>query len=251
MAKTLRKYGAKYNTTYCEFCGLSTDVKPITSFGGINIANGSKFVEMNTNKEFRYDADAKLWHEVSEGGGGGSATLIEKTISANGVYTAANDNADGYSTVTVNVGGGTGLPKLATPTACAHKADALYILQGLYDGQTSAMISSTYDSQSSHSLYYVIMQPISSITFEYEFKGNKGGNIVFTASSDNISIQCYFGATKKDVTYNSSSVIKKGDFKQGKTYNVSYATIPQGSSTMYETIVDVAEYDEPIAFTLE
>jgi signal peptidase I len=106
MAKTLRKYGAKYNTTYCEFCGLSTDVKPVTSFGGINIANGSKFVEMNTNKEFRYDADAKVWHEVSEGGGsggGGSATLIEREITENGTYNATDDDADGYSQVVVDV----------------------------------------------------------------------------------------------------------------------------------------------------
>ena len=63
MSETLRKYGAKYNTTYCEFCGLSTDVKPVTSFGGINIANGSKFVEIDTNKEYRYDAKSKTWHD--------------------------------------------------------------------------------------------------------------------------------------------------------------------------------------------
>lgn len=69
MAVTLRKYGAKYNTTFCQFCGLSTDTKPVTSFGGINIANGSKFLEMDTNKEYLYDADAKVWHEVSDGGG--------------------------------------------------------------------------------------------------------------------------------------------------------------------------------------
>lgn len=66
MAETLRKYGAKYNTTFCQFCGLSTDAKPVTSFGGINIANGSKFLEMDTNKEYLYDADAKVWYEVSE-----------------------------------------------------------------------------------------------------------------------------------------------------------------------------------------
>ena len=36
-------------------------------------------------------------------GGGGSATLIEKSISANGVYNASSDSADGYSKVTVDV----------------------------------------------------------------------------------------------------------------------------------------------------
>jgi hypothetical protein len=37
------------------------------------------------------------------GGGGGSATLITKTITVNGEYNASDDNADGYSQVTVDV----------------------------------------------------------------------------------------------------------------------------------------------------
>ena len=36
-------------------------------------------------------------------GGGGSATLITKNITANGTYSAEDDDADGYSSVTVNV----------------------------------------------------------------------------------------------------------------------------------------------------
>lgn len=46
------------------------------------------------------------------GGGGSPAptpTLITKSITANGSYNAASDNADGYSSVTVNV------PEIATP----------------------------------------------------------------------------------------------------------------------------------------
>lgn len=39
---------------------------------------------------------------------GGGGTLITKTVTANGVYNASSDNADGYSTVTVNVSGGGG-----------------------------------------------------------------------------------------------------------------------------------------------
>lgn len=40
-------------------------------------------------------------------GGGGGSTLIEKSITTNGVYNASDDDADGYSKVTVNVSGGT------------------------------------------------------------------------------------------------------------------------------------------------
>jgi len=37
-------------------------------------------------------------------GGGGGGTLVEKTITVNDTYNAADDGADGYSKVTVNVG---------------------------------------------------------------------------------------------------------------------------------------------------
>lgn len=37
------------------------------------------------------------------GGGGGDSTLIEKNIVANGTFRARDDNADGYSVVTVDV----------------------------------------------------------------------------------------------------------------------------------------------------
>lgn len=47
----------------------------------------------------------KVEHLELSGSGGGSesATLITKTITANGTYDAEDDNADGYSSVTVNV----------------------------------------------------------------------------------------------------------------------------------------------------
>lgn len=35
--------------------------------------------------------------------GGGGSTLVTKTITENGTYTATDDDADGYSEVTVNV----------------------------------------------------------------------------------------------------------------------------------------------------
>lgn len=40
------------------------------------------------------------------GGSGGSATLITKSITQNGTYSAQDDSADGYSEVTVDVAGG-------------------------------------------------------------------------------------------------------------------------------------------------
>ena len=40
---------------------------------------------------------------LKAGNSGSSATLIEKTITENGEYSAADDNVDGYSSVNVNV----------------------------------------------------------------------------------------------------------------------------------------------------
>lgn len=54
-------------------------------------------------------------HTLASGYGGGSATLITKTITANGTYSAEDDSADGYSSVTVNVpsGGASSWTKVA------------------------------------------------------------------------------------------------------------------------------------------
>lgn len=44
----------------------------------------------------------KYWAKIVENGGG-SSTLIEKSITENGVYNASDDEADGYSSVTADV----------------------------------------------------------------------------------------------------------------------------------------------------
>ena len=51
--------------------------------------------------------------EKQTGGGGGGSTLVPKTITANGTYDPADDDADGYSEVTVAIPAGTE----GTPTA--------------------------------------------------------------------------------------------------------------------------------------
>ena len=56
---------------------------------------------MNGNARTGGAHTLKLEKQTSSGGG--SATLITKTITANGTYLAEDDSADGYSEVTVNV----------------------------------------------------------------------------------------------------------------------------------------------------
>lgn len=63
MSETLRKYGAKYNVNFCTFCGLSTDSKPTGIYEDVCIANGSEFIEMDTDKKYAYDAENQQWIE--------------------------------------------------------------------------------------------------------------------------------------------------------------------------------------------
>lgn len=44
-----------------EFRGLSDDVKPETTYGDTLIANGSIFLEMDTQKVWFYDEDSSAW----------------------------------------------------------------------------------------------------------------------------------------------------------------------------------------------
>ena len=66
---TLRKMGAKYNTTFCSFVGLSTDTKPVgivlVENRSVVLANGSVFIEKDTDKKYAYDAENQQWYENS------------------------------------------------------------------------------------------------------------------------------------------------------------------------------------------
>lgn len=68
MSETLRKYGAKYNVTFCTLVGLSTDTKPtgtiLINDKSVVLANGSEFIEMDTDKKYLYNADSQQWTEI-------------------------------------------------------------------------------------------------------------------------------------------------------------------------------------------
>lgn len=65
--------------------------------------------------------DFLMGYGAGKAAGGGGSTLITKTITENGTYAAFSDNADGYSSVTVDVaGGGGGGAKVLTKIAEAE-----------------------------------------------------------------------------------------------------------------------------------
>lgn len=46
-----------------SFKGLSTDTKPTEAFQGLEIPNGSSFLEIDTQNMVFYDAENKTWPE--------------------------------------------------------------------------------------------------------------------------------------------------------------------------------------------
>ena len=70
--------------------------------------DGNRTVLMASNSLYFCPWDAgsytvKVEHLVLSSGGGGGSTLVEKSVTANGIYNASDDSADGYSKVTVSV----------------------------------------------------------------------------------------------------------------------------------------------------
>lgn len=71
---------------------------------------------------------------LGSGGGGSEPTLITKNITANDTYNASDDNADGYSSVTVNVQPNVGTKNITENGTYAASADSL-------DGYSSVTVS--------------------------------------------------------------------------------------------------------------
>lgn len=92
-----------------------------------------------------------------------SATLIEKSITANGTYNATDDDADGYSKVTVNVPSGSskntqvvqGTTRTTSSTLTAIGAEMTVTKTGTYDVYWSAFRSSTSSSYTYGTQLYV------------------------------------------------------------------------------------------------
>jgi hypothetical protein len=81
----------------------------IRTITAVDISDTTAVAADVASGKYFYTANGTKTLGTASGGSGSSATLITKTIVANGTYSAQDDSADGYSSVTVNVptsGGG-------------------------------------------------------------------------------------------------------------------------------------------------
>ncbi len=61
---TISKLGGANGTSETEFCGLSSDIKPVNE----EIPNGSSFFEMDTFNVYFFNKATKTWVTTTEGG---------------------------------------------------------------------------------------------------------------------------------------------------------------------------------------
>lgn len=219
---------------------------------GEEIAQGSRCWVIESAVWYGYTSTGK-W--INQKDGGAVPVLIEKTISENGTYNAADDDADGYSSVTVDVSGGgnIGLPILATPASIATIVNEAicYIIPQL-PGLGRVDISHLYSYASAPGVTqrYVILPSVNSairIPYSTEFQENI--KILFTPSSNNISVTF---KSNSQSAYTDVAGLSSADFSKGKTYLISLKTdIDDSTGTLSVRSVSIEEYEEAISFTIE
>ena len=157
---------------------------------------------INISADGTYDVKNKATAVVSTGGG---ATLGTKTITEDGTYDASADGYDGYSQVTVSVGGGSSLPaniKTGTFTVAADAAS-----------QTVTHGGSTAPKY----IFWMPVTPLSGVTTKYTV-----GGFYDTPSAAKCAIVNTVGAAVQT--------------------NVSYATVDNVTSTTFDIIQRDASY---------
>lgn len=135
------------------------------------------------------------------GGGGGSSTLVPKTITANGTYNPADDNADGYSSVTANV-----------PNSYTVADEGKVVDSG-------ALVSQTAKNIDANGLYDTTLNNSVSVDVPNTYSASDNGKVVSnqqlvsqTAKPDTITVNDTYNTTEyNSVTVNVPNSYTAGD----------------------------------------
>ena len=177
----------------------------VTQSGGIT-PSGTKQISISTNGTTTEDVTSYASAEIAVNVPQNAADLITKVITANGTYNASSDNADGYSSVTVNV------PAPAPLGMTLDWAD----VQEITIGENSVKNASEMQSYlSSYTYTFLILKDAltvnnqlvfagsnnlgTSITTAYRCRNNTIGSFGITASYDCKLVEgsVYYAITKK------------------------------------------------------
>lgn len=122
-------------------------------------------------------------------------TLTTKNITANGTYNASSDNADGYSSVTVNVSGGGGASNCVTGTFIGTTTNEAMDVTLNYSGSgypVAVMIYPTEGAYNSTSgSFYNLVQQYASAYF-YGSKSQINVSPSYSGTSLNDAMSCYY-----------------------------------------------------------
>ena len=187
---------------------------------------------------------------------GGGSTLITKSITANGTYSASSDNADGYSSVTVAVPS-----KLVTGTFTGTTAGAAMDVTIPYSGTGYPVMITAYPSVGAYksgSTFYTTVQQYAIDTYTmvkadisttpgYSNSTNDKGTVVTSyksSASDNTAINCNRSANE--------SVYRNNNATAGYAYAVRFKSATTMSvfiaGTSYGFMKDV-EYTYQIVYS--
>lgn len=177
----------------------------------------------------------------------GPLNLITKSITSNGTYNASSDNADGYSSVTVNVSGGGGGTYQAKTNISPTTSSQTITPDSGYDALSSVQInampsgtagtpSATKGSVSNHS---VSVTPSVTNTTGYITGGTKTGTAVTVSASELVSGTYTVGASgTHDVTNYASASVASG----GATASATKGSVSNHSVTVTPSVTRTAGY---------
>lgn len=158
---------------------------------------------------------------------GTTPTLTTKNITQNGTYNASSDNADGYSSVTVNVSGGGGSKYGATGGTFLGDVDA--------DGVLS------YDSNTPTDLVFSGVRDLGDYALNHRFQyTTSSGNIVSSAFIGLSSIKSVSFPDLENITGNYSMQYAFGNCSNLTSANLSSLTTVSGNYAMRYTFVETS-----------
>lgn len=201
---------------------------------------GSTIATVNNNTKTLQTAGKYLTDDITlvDVSQGGSAWLIEKNVTSNGTYNAEDDNADGYSSVTVNVPTGTA----RTSANLTASGATVTVPAGLYSEQATKSVASGTEgtpvaTKGTVSNHAVSVTPSVTNTEGYISGGARAGTAVSVSASELVSGTLTVDSSgTKDVTNYASASVPSGtagtpSATKGTVSNHSVSVTPSVTNT--------------------